>query len=125
MHPIARRRLLVVLASLTLVLLVADLAGAGVADGVRRAGGLLLGPAQRVISGAPRDELAAADRENVRLRALTAQQQERLDELGRLATLLDSGATTGHTLVPARVVATALSPLGGRSITLDVGSRDG
>jgi rod shape-determining protein MreC len=125
MPPTVRRRLLVVLASLTVALLVADLAGAGVADGVRRAGGLLLGPVQRALSGAPRDRADAVEAENVRLRTLVADQQRRLTDLGRLDDLLGSATTTGRTVLPARVVATDLSPLGGRSVTLDVGSRDG
>ena len=117
MQPTLRRRLLVVLASLTLALLVSDLAGSGVADGVRRAGGLVLGPVQRALAGAPRDELAAVEVENTRLRAVTAEQQHRLDELARLDELLGSSVTKGRTLIPARVVATDLSPLGGRSVT--------
>ena len=125
MPSIVRRRLLVALASLTLALLVADLAGWAVADGIRRTGGLVLGPVQRVLSGAPGDRLAAVESENVQLRTLVADQQRRLDGLGRLDALLGSAATTGRTVLPARVVATDLSPLGGRSVTLDVGSRDG
>lgn len=125
MQPYARRRLLVVLASLTLALLVADLAGWAAADGVRRVGGLALGPVQRALSGAPRDEIEAVERENVRLRSLVAEQERQLDEARRLGELLGSDQTTGRTLVPARVVATVLSPLGGRSVTLDAGSRDG
>ena len=125
MQPTVRRRLLVVLASLTLALLVADLAHLAVADGVRRTGGLVLGPVQRALAGAPRDDVAALESENVRLRAVAAEQQHRLEELGRLDELLGSDATTGRTLVPARVVATDVSALGGRSVTIDVGSRDG
>ncbi|MER7071149.1 rod shape-determining protein MreC [Terrabacter sp. NPDC000476] len=125
MGQLARRRLLVVLAALTLALLLADLAGAGVADGVRRAGGVLLGPVQRALAAAPRDELADLERENVRLRALAADQQERLDAAARLATLLGSGPTADRRLVAARVVATTVAPLGGRSVTVDAGSRDG
>jgi rod shape-determining protein MreC len=125
MQPYARRRLLVVLAALTLALLVADLAGWAVADGVRRAGGLALGPVQRALSGAPHDAIDAVVRENVRLRSLLADRERQLDEAGRLGELLGSAQTTGRTLVPARVVATDLSPLGGRSVTIDVGSRDG
>ena len=125
MQPTLRRRLLVVLASLTLALLLSDLAGSGIADGVRSAGGLVLGPVQRALAGAPRDQLAAVEGENTRLRAVIAEQQTRLDDLGRLDDLLGSGVTKGRTLVPARVVATDLSPLGGRSVTIDVGSRDG
>lgn len=125
MQPVARRRLLVVLASLTLALLVADLAGWSGADRVRSVGGLVLGPVQRALSGAPRDELARVEAENVRLRALSAEQEQRLGELARLEDLMGSASATGRTLVPARVVATDLSPLGGRSVTIDVGSRDG
>ncbi|WP_374969828.1 rod shape-determining protein MreC [Terrabacter sp. BE26] len=125
MPSTVRRRLLVVLASLTLVLLGADAAGWGLADGVRRAGGLVLGPVQRVLSGAPDDGLAVAERENARLSAVVAEQQHRLDELGRLDALLRSAPAASRTVVSARVVATEVSPLGGRSVTLDVGSRDG
>ncbi|MFD1052764.1 rod shape-determining protein MreC [Terrabacter terrigena] len=120
-----RRRLLVVLASLTVALLLADLAGWGVADGVRRAGGIVLGPVQRALSGARPDELAAARSENVRLRTILADQQRRAADLDRLDELLGSATTAGRTVLPARVVASDLSPLGGRTVTLDVGSRDG
>ncbi|MEW1954260.1 rod shape-determining protein MreC [Terrabacter sp. NPDC080008] len=126
MPSLTRRRLLVVLAALTLVLLVADLAGWRGADAVRRAGGVVLGPVQRVLSGAPHADLAEAAEENARLAALVADQQHRLDELGRLDRLLSSSSTSGRTVVAARVVATRVSPLGGgRSVTLDVGTRDG
>ncbi|GAA2746071.1 rod shape-determining protein MreC [Terrabacter aerolatus] len=125
MQPSAPRRLLVVLASLTLAILLADLAGWAGADRVRDVGGLVLGPVQRALSGAPHDELARVEAENVRLRTLTADQQHRLDELGRVEELLGSASTVGRRVIPARVVATDLSPLGGRSVTIDVGSRDG
>src|SRR5689334_13769497 len=125
MPSTARRRLLVVLASLTVALLLADLAGWGVADGVRRAGGLVVGPVQRALSGVQPDELAALERENVRLRTELADAQRRAGDLGRLDDLLGSFTTAGRTLLPARVVASDLSPLGGRTVTLDVGSRDG
>jgi rod shape-determining protein MreC len=125
MPSTARRRLLVVLASLTVALLLADLAGWGVADGVRRAGGLALGPVQRVLSGTRPDELGAVERDNVRLRTLVADQQRQAADLVRLDELLGSATTAGRVVLPARVVASDLSPLGGRTVTLDVGSRDG
>ena len=125
MPSTARRRLLVVLASLTVALLLADLAGWGVADGVRRAGAVVLGPVQRALSGAQPDALTALERENVRLRTQLADERRRAADLGRLDELLGSTTTAGRTLVPARVVASDLSPLGGRTVTLDVGSRDG
>ena len=125
MPSTARRRLLVVLASLTVALLLGDLAGWGVADDVRRAGGVVLGPVQRALSGAQPDALAAVERENVRLRTELADEQRRSADRGRLDELLGSATTAGRTLLPARVVASDLSPLGGRTVTLDIGSRDG
>ncbi|MFM6851964.1 MAG: rod shape-determining protein MreC, partial [Terrabacter sp.] len=125
MPSTARRRLLVLLASLTVGLLLADLAGWGVADGLRRAGGLVLGPVQRAVAAAPPDELAAVERDNVRLRTLLADEQRRAADRARLDELLGSATTAGRTVLPARVVASDLSPLGGRTVTLDVGSRDG
>lgn len=125
MQPHARRRLLVVLASLTVALLVADLAGWAVADGVRRTGGLVLGPVQRALSGVPRDEVEAVERENVRLRSLLADRERQLEQARRLGELLGSDHVAGRAMGPARVVATALRPLGRRSVTIDAGSRDG
>ena len=119
------RRLLAALVVATVALLGADLAGSGPAETVRGVGGTVLGPVQRALSGAPRDEIAAVEEQNVLLRATVAAQQRRLDEQARLAELLDAGTTQGRRLVAARVVGSGLSPLGGRSVTLDVGSRDG
>ncbi|HET7397900.1 MAG TPA: rod shape-determining protein MreC [Intrasporangium sp.] len=121
----ARRRLLAVLVVLTLALLVADLAGSGAAAAVRQAGGVVLGPVQRALSGtADADEVAVLRADNARLRTTVATQERQLGELGELRGLLGSAAAS-HRLVAARVVATELSALGGRSVTLDVGSRDG
>ena len=125
MQPTTQRRLLAVLVALTTVLLVADLAGWGIADSVRRAGGAAFGPAQRALAGVPPDELTRVEADNVRLRAVVADQAHRLEQLGQLTELLDSDPNAGHSLVVARVVATSLSPLGGRSLTIDAGSRDG
>ena len=125
MEQTHQRRLLAGLVVATLVLLGADLAGSGVAESVRSAGGTVIGPVQRALSGAPRDEIAALEAQNVLLRATVAEQRRRLAEQERLAELLDADATAGHLLVAARVVASDLSPLGGRSLTLDAGARDG
>ncbi|MCU1537374.1 MAG: Rod shape-determining protein MreC [Humibacillus sp.] len=120
-----QRRLLVVLVAVTVALLGADLAGSGVAAAVRSAGGTVLGPVQRLLSAAPVDELVALRSQNVLLQATVDAQQRRLDEQASVTRLLGSAATRDHRLVAARVVATGLSPLGGRSVTLDVGTRDG
>jgi rod shape-determining protein MreC len=125
MEQTHQRRLLAGLVIATLVLLGADLAGSGAREVVRSAGGTVMGPVQRALSGAPRDEIAALEADNVLLRATVADQQRRLAEQERLGELLDAAPTEGHRLVAARVVATGLSPLGGRGLTLDVGARDG
>ncbi len=125
MDPATRRRLLGLLVAVTVGLLVADLAGWAGADGVRRAGGAAFGPVQRALSGAPPDELARLAAENVRLREANAAQSRELEGLTGLRRLLGTEVAASHRLVGARVVATALSPLGGRSLTLDAGSRDG
>jgi rod shape-determining protein MreC len=121
----ARRRLLAALVTLTLVLLVADLAGSAATAAVRRASGAVLGPVQRLLAGPSRSDRDRLEEENTRLRAVVADQQHSLDELGRLRSLLGTETLAGHAFVPARVVGTALGPLGGRRVTIDVGSRDG
>ncbi|WP_076263123.1 rod shape-determining protein MreC [Intrasporangium flavum] len=120
-----RRRLLGLLVAVTLGLLVADLAGSGATDAVRRAAAVVVGPVQRVLAGASPGDLARLEAENTRLRAVVADQKRALDDTTRLRSVLGSGTLAGHTFVPGRVVGTALGPLGGRSVTLDVGSRDG
>lgn len=119
------RRLLGGLLAVTLALLAADLAGSPVAAAVRGGAARVIGPVQRALSAAPADEVARLEVENLRLRAALAAQVEDRAELSRLRALLDSDSAAGHTLVAARVVAAGLSAVGGRSVTLDAGSRDG
>jgi len=141
--PRGKRRLLVVLVLLTGVLLVADLLGNPAADAVRSASGAVFGPAQRVLSGRHPGDVARLEAENVRLWTQLGLQQHQLEQLAGVRELLDGtgggGARTdgpqpqaaasavgaGLTVVVAQVVASELSPLGGRSVTIDVGSRDG
>lgn len=125
MDGTSSRRLLAALVVATLAVLGADLAGSGVAEAIRGVGGTVLGPVQRALSGAPRDEISALEEQNVLLRATVAAQQRGLEQQARLSELLDAGTTQGRRLVAARVVGSGLSPMGGRSVTLDVGSRDG
>lgn len=137
----AKRRLLAVLVLLTGVLLVADLLGHPAAEGVRSASGAVMGPVQRVLSGGHPGELARLEAENVRLRTQLSLQERQLTQLAGVRELLEgTGAddgpadgrpgggevsSAGLTVVVAQVVASELSPLGGRSLTIDVGSRDG
>jgi rod shape-determining protein MreC len=124
-HATSQRRLLAVLVLGTLALLGADLAGSPVAAMVRGAGAAALGPVERALGASTRNDLAALEAQNVVLRSTVRDQQRRLDEQGAVGRLLDADTTQGHRLVAARVVASGLSPLGGRSLTLDVGTRDG
>ena len=119
------RRLLGAMLALTLALLVADLAGSPVATAVRSGAGTVVGPVQRALSAAPRDELARLEADNVRLRAAAAAQAEDRDGLRRLGALLDADVAADHPMIVARVVATGLSVVGARRLTLDAGSRDG
>ena len=111
MQPTVRRRLLVVLASLTVALLVADLAHLAVADG-GAPGGRARARARptRALAGAPRDDLAALESENVRLRAVgrRAAAPPRRARTARRAARRGR-RRPGAPLVPARVVATDVS----------------
>jgi rod shape-determining protein MreC len=118
-------RLLGMLLVITAALLLADLAGSSVATAVRTASGAALGPVQRVLSGARPDEVARLSAENARLRLLLDSRTRELREQIETRDLLSSREARGHTVVLAGVVSTEVSPLGGRSVTIDVGSRDG
>lgn len=120
-----RRHLLTILVVLTLGLLVADLAGSGIADGLRRASGTVIGPIQRALSGAPRDQVAAVEAENARLTVTVNDLQRQLAQADAVRLLLASPDAAGRQLIAARVVASELSPTGGRSVTIDAGARDG
>lgn len=125
MNTTAKRRALVVLLVLTLGLLVADLSDAPVAARVRDAAGATLGPVQRAIAGTHADEVSELAADNARLRAALDTEQHEVSGLLALRRLLDSDVAGAHRFVAARVLATEVSPLGGRSVTLDVGTRDG
>ena len=122
-----QRRLLAGLVIATLALLGADLAGSGRGRGrAERRRHRRSGPVQRALSGAPRDEIAAleaAERPAPRHGRRPAAPPRRAGAPRRAARRRHR--REGHRLVAARVVASDLSPLGGRSLTLDVGARDG
>lgn len=131
--PSRRPLLRLAAAVLTLVTagaLVVDLARPGLADPVRSAVATVAAPVQATLSRwddgrvaeltAERDELAV---EVARLRE-ELRRQDQLDDLARSAGR-DLGG--GHRLLPARVVAfaPATAPVGGRTVTVDVGEEDG
>lgn len=118
----SRRRLLTALLALTLVVMVADLAGAAGPGVLRSAGGATFGPLQRLMSTGG----DAAQGEQIE-QAVEAQVDARDAEAAReLRRLLAAPAARGRALVPGRVVAVGRQGAAGpERVTIDVGSRDG
>ena len=116
-----------VLTVLTAGAVVVDIARPGLADPVREAVAVVAAPAQRVLAGWDDAELTRLTAERNALAAEVTRLEElvrRHDQLERL----DRASTWGdHRLLPARVVAfsPSTSPVGGRTVTLDVGAADG
>lgn len=114
-----RRRVLPALLALTLVVLVADLAGAPLGP-VRSAGESVLGPVQRFL--APDDEAAELTEDNVRLR----ERVRRLEDEARTAETTKRLPTAGMDTVTGRVVALERGGASGpQRLTIDAGRRDG
>ena len=124
MRPTSRRRLLVVLLVLTVMALVVDVAGGAGASALRSAGGVALGPLERVLS--PADPSGSVDGRAVR-EAVRLDQTARQSVAGQqLQELLGSPDLAGSEFVPAQVVAVGREGAAGpERVTLDVGSRDG
>lgn len=126
-RPSARRPLLALLA-LTLVVLLADVAGWAGPGHLRAAGAAVLGPLERAarsgVAGPldPSDPAAGASR----LTGEVAELSRTLEEASRLRALLDSPATRRAQFVPARVVAVGTQGASGpERVTIDAGARDG
>jgi rod shape-determining protein MreC len=115
-----RRRILPVLLALTLLVLLADLAGAPLGP-VRGVGDAVLGPVERLV--APRgDESDRLKRDNIALAEEVRRLRDRQGTEGQ-AVGLDTGDLPS---VTARVVALDRAGASGpERITLDVGRRDG
>lgn len=116
-----------VLAALTALVLLADLARPGLLDPVRRAAADVAGPVQAAL---PRWQDPEVDRLRRERDALAAQVTRLEDELERVRDLTELERASGWgglELLPARVVgfAPAGTPVAGRSVTLDVGEREG
>ncbi|WP_277452117.1 hypothetical protein [Janibacter sp. DB-40] len=114
------RRLLLALLALTLVVLLADVAGAPLGP-LRGAGAAVLGPVERLVAPGG-DRVDALARENLRLE----EQVRRLEEQRRVASQADDLPVTGITTTTARVVALERAGASGpERVTIDVGRRDG
>ena len=115
-----RRRALPLLLVLTLLVLVADLAGAPLGP-LRGAGAAVIGPVERLV--APRaDESARLKEENLRL----AERVRRLEDRESASRTEADLPTTDHATRVGRVVALDRAGASGpHRVTLDVGRRDG
>lgn len=117
------------LVGLTAAALVLDLARPGAADPVRAAVAATLAPVQEVLAGWDDGEVAELSAERNALAAEVDRLRARETDAAELGALARSSTTAAvdRTLLPARVVAFApgSSPVGGRTVTIDVGSEDG
>jgi rod shape-determining protein MreC len=126
-----RRRALPVTAAVLTVLtagaLVVDLARPGVVEPVRQSVARVAAPVQSVLSGWDDARVSELTQERNALAAEVTRLEELLRRQEQLVSL-DRATTWGdHRLLPARVVAVApgTSPVGGRTVTVDVGGADG
>lgn len=119
--------LAVVLTALTGGVLVLDLARPGLADPVREGVATVAGPVQSALAGWDDRELTRVTAERNALAAEVTRLEERLRRADQLAALDRSTTWGDHELLPARVVAfsSSTSPVAGRTVTIDVGARDG
>lgn len=120
--------LLGMLVGLTVLVLLADLARPAVTEPVRRSAANVFAPIQAAMTGWTDDRLTEVTRErdelDARVKELKAQvsTHEQLSSLERAA-----AGWGGHQLLPARVVgfSSDSAPVGGRTVTIDVGEVDG
>lgn len=114
------RRLLLGLLALTVVVLLADLAGAPLGP-VRGTGSAVLGPLERAVAPGP-DRVDELEADNLRL----TEEVRRLEEERRASEQLAGLDTPGLSTTPARVVALDRAGAAGpERLTIDVGRRDG
>lgn len=117
------------LTAATAAVLVLDLARPALAEPVREGVATVVAPAQRVVAGWSDGDLAALTAERNALAAEVTRLEEQLrdtEELGRLERST-TAARVEQRMLPARVVAfsATTTPVGGRTVTLDVGREDG
>lgn len=114
------RRVLLALLGLTLVVLLADLAGAPLGP-LRGAGATVLGPVERLVAPGG-DHADALAQENLRLE----ERVRRLEEQQRVASQVEQLPVRGLTTTMGRVVALERAGASGpERVTIDVGRDDG
>lgn len=126
-HGTRRWRLVLVLATLTVGVLVLDLARPAWTEPVHRASATVFVPVQGVLAGWSDSRLTELTRERNELAARVAQLEAEQELAEGLQALERSASWGDHELLPARVVgfAAGSAPVGGRTVTIDVGEQDG
>jgi rod shape-determining protein MreC len=127
-HPRVLPLAAALLTALTTGALVLDLARPGQLSGpVREAVATVAAPVQGALAGWDDARLAELTRERDALAARVTRLEEEARRSDQLRTLDRSTTWGDHDLLPARVVAfaPASAPVGGRTVTIDVGSQDG
>lgn len=124
------RTLTVLAAALTVVtagVVVVDVARPGLTNPVREQVSSVVAPVQSVLSGWDDGQVRRLTQERNDLAAEVTRLEEEVRRHGQLEALDRSSTWGDHRLLPARVVAFSAptSPVGGRTVTIDVGSRDG
>lgn len=116
-----------VLASVTVLVVLVDLARPDLTAPVRRVAATVVAPAQSVLAGWADGEVVELTRERNDLAARVEQLEAERELSEDLAALRRSASWGAHELLPARVVgfSSGSTPVGGRTVTIDVGSEDG
>lgn len=119
--------LAVALTLLTAGVVLVDGARPGLTDPAREAAAQAVGPLQSTLAGWDDRELTRLTQERNALAGEVTRLEEELRRHEQLRTLERSTTWGDHDLLPARVVAfsPSTSPVGGRTVTLDVGAQDG
>lgn len=117
----------VVATVLTAAALVVDVARPQVLDPVRTAVADATAPVRHTLTGYDEGRVRDLTAERDALAAEVARLREQVRRHEQLTRLDDRVVDDGHRLLPARVVgfSPAISPVGGRTVTVDVGRADG
>lgn len=123
-----RAVLLAGLLALTTVLMLVDIARPTITDPLRRAAATVFAPAQSALTGWTDDRLTEVTRERDELDARVKELEAEI-RTGEQLTELEQAAAGwgGHELLPTRVVgfSSGTTPVGGQTVTIDVGEDDG
>lgn len=116
-----------VLVVLTVCVVVLDLARPRLTAPLRRTAATVAAPVQSVLAGWTDGELVELTRERNELAARVDELEARQEQTVQLGELERATSWGVHDLLPARVVgfSSGGTPVGGRTVTIDVGTEDG